>query len=154
MADREHDKKARRMFRNLTASDKLFPEDAPDSVQRMKVHYAHASQKAHTNRMNFLRNVAYSAAQRTSEMNLRDFTQRDLIPKLPIELGWMCLMHLAILLASKDIFGELGADFVPFINLQNEVQDILGKFMSSYVPLVHPEPVREQKPEVHHRSLE
>jgi hypothetical protein len=145
LADQEHDKKARRKFINLTGSSMLFPEEAPQSVRMMKSHYTRASQKAHTNRMNFLRNVAYSAKQGTSEMNLRDFTQENLIPKLPVELGWMCLMHLAILLAAKDIFADTGADLKSYIDLQNEVQNILGGFMLHYVPLADPQSTIETK---------
>ncbi len=65
-------------------------------------------------------------------MNLSDFTKENLIPKLPEELGWICLVHLDLLLASMQVFQHLGADFRSVIDLQNEIQMQVGPFMIRY----------------------
>ena len=65
LADHEHDKTARQAFREQTRSKQLFPNTAPAIVQKLGEHYNHASQKAHTNRMNFLRNIGYSKERGT-----------------------------------------------------------------------------------------
>lgn len=132
MSDRENDSEARKVFTNLTRSRQLFPNDAPPMVRKMGEHYGHASQKAHTNRMNFVRNVAYSPTQGTSEMGLSDFTAQNLIPKLSEELCWICLVHLDLLLASMQVFQHLRANFGPVIHLQNEIQMQIRPFMTRY----------------------
>lgn len=133
LADQEHDKKARQAFKDQTRSKQLFPDTAPDIVQKLGEHYNHASQKAHTNRMNFLRNIAYSKERGTSEMSLNDFTPQNLIPMLPLELFWMCHVHLDILLTScLAIFRHVPVNFGEIINTQNEIQERLGAFVEQF----------------------
>ncbi len=133
LADQEYDEVARQAFKDQTRRNQLFPQNAPKIIQKLGEHYDYASKKAHTNRMNFLRNVAYSEAKGLSEMNLRDFAQENIIPKLPLELGWMCGVHLDILLAScLVIFKHPSVDFSEIIDIQNEVWKRLAAFLVQY----------------------
>jgi hypothetical protein len=126
-ADDGRDEGARKNARRHFTSNRLFPSQVP-KLESLKTFYDLNSNLSHTNWLTFVRQVDTTATPGQFGYSYQDL-KKDRLPRdLPKFLVWLCMAHVAILLAADDVFANLAVDAGPFQSEREYVFEKLRRF--------------------------